>query len=114
MNWAAFWDSALNSTPCALARMPTGYPWISAHPVARLGPYSGLNSSNSEPSATRTITSRGSNGVRRSPGTIPSRSSSSNSGGRGEGRGAGPAFRRFRRATTRRAVRSASASSSAK
>jgi len=73
MNWPAFCASGLNSTPRTLARIPTGNPWIRAQPVIRLGPYSGLNSSKSEPSTIRATTSRGSNGVRRSSGASPSR-----------------------------------------
>ncbi len=51
-----------------------------AQPVTSDEPYSGLNSSNSEPSTMRAMTSRGSNGIRRSAGTMPSSSSASNSG----------------------------------
>ncbi|WP_197513821.1 acyl-CoA carboxylase subunit beta [Mycobacterium sp. 1165178.9] len=49
-------------------------------PVTSEDPYSGLNSSNSEPSTMRAITSRGSNGMRRSAGTMPMSSSVSNNG----------------------------------
>jgi hypothetical protein len=38
MNSVAFFDSSMNRTPCALARIPTGKPWIDAHPVTRLVP----------------------------------------------------------------------------
>ena len=37
MNWVAFCDSSLNSTPRALARMPSGYPCSWAQPVTRDG-----------------------------------------------------------------------------
>ncbi len=48
---------SLNRMPL-LARMPTGMPWMRAKPVTSVSPYSALNSSNSEPSTMRAITSR--------------------------------------------------------
>ncbi len=50
---------------------------MEAHPVTRLGPYRGLNSSKRDPSTTRASTSRGSKGTRRSADAIPSSSSGS-------------------------------------
>ncbi len=114
MNCAAFCASSLNSTPRAFARIPTGYPWIDAHPVASDPPYSGLNSSNTDPSTTRAITSRGSNGIFRSPGTIPSNSSASNNGSSYCVAGGGPSFFQFSRETICRPSRIASRSSTAK
>ena len=76
-------------------------------------PYSGLNSSNSEPSTMRAITSRGSNGTRRSDGTMPINSSASKRGSV-TGFGAGPCLRQLSRATMRRPMRIASVSSCAK
>ncbi|CFE62526.1 Uncharacterised protein [Mycobacterium tuberculosis] len=61
----------------------------------------------------RAITSRGSNGMRRSGGTMPISSSASNSGSV-TGAGAGPCLIQFSRATMRRPMRIASSSSSAK
>ena len=84
-----------------------------AQPVTSDEPYSGLNSSNSEPSTMRAITSRGSNGIRRSDGTMPISSSASNRGSM-TGPGAGPCLRQFNRATMRRPIRIASSSSTAK
>ena len=58
----------------------------------------------------RAITSRGSNGIRRSAGTMPISSSASNSGSV-TGLGFGPNFCQFSRATMRRPIRIASSSS---
>ena len=61
----------------------------------------------------RAITSRGSNGMRRSAGTMPISSSVSNSGSV-TGIGFGPCLVQFSRATMRRPIRIASSSSTAK
>src|SRR5664280_1753237 len=50
---------------------------MDAHPVTRLAPYSGLNSSNREPSTTRASTSRGSKGTLGSAEATPRSSSGS-------------------------------------
>lgn len=61
----------------------------------------------------RAITSRGSNGMRRSAGTMPMSSSVSNSGSV-TALGVGPCLTQFNRATMRRPMRIASSSSTAK
>ena len=50
-------------------------PWICAHPVIKLGPYSGLKSLKRDPSTMRHITSMASNGRRMLAGTTPRSSS---------------------------------------
>ena len=57
MKCAPFCADSENSTPL-LARMPTGMPQIRAKPHTSVGPNSGRNDWNSEPSTMRAITSR--------------------------------------------------------
>ena len=112
MKWAAFSASSLKITPL-LARIATGQPCSSAQPVTSWVPYAGLNSSKREPSTTRAITSRASNGIRRSWEAIPSSSSGSWTGSAPAPRGSGPRLRQFRLRTISRPIRAASASSAA-
>ncbi|MOA00795.1 hypothetical protein D3C78_1201700 [compost metagenome] len=59
IKWAPFWALSLWSTPL-LARIPTGMPWMRANPVTSVVPNSALNSSNTDPSTRRAMSSRAS------------------------------------------------------
>ena len=120
MNCAAFCASSLNSTPWALARMPTGWPCSRAQPVTSDGAVERLElvegrPLSAEPRRTsRAITSRGSKGTLRSVGDQVEQVVGVGVRLGVRRRRPGRALRQFSRATIRRPIRIASRSSSAR
>ena len=104
--------SALSENKIPLLPMiPIGIPQRWAKPVTKVVPYNALNSSNSEPSTNRAITSRISYCFFKSVGTKPSSSAESKSGSRGSRITTLSGFRIFKLATIERAICNAWASS---
>src|ERR1700753_290319 len=76
MKWAPLRAAGDSKIPL-LATIPTGMAWICANPVTKVGPKSGLNSANLEPSVIRAIISWAGMGRRRFVPTTPASSDGS-------------------------------------